>query len=188
MAKHIEYVTSAPATAPANIGMHLVDTANKVEYFSVGTGSAADWVARGGSSGGGGQSALYDASVSSYFEIDVNVDASPVFVFDVAKPFVRIKNVDNTGGMSVEFRLPDSSNPMNSGDLGMIEFNVMYENTLLASTAFSPSWTNQAGTGLTSMYGTAIDLMSARFNYFKIRPINGNAEWAISQVSSETYW
>jgi|CXWL01.1.fsa_nt_gi hypothetical protein len=42
--QHIYTGTAAPATTPAAVGHHFVDTVNLKSYISVGTSSSADWI------------------------------------------------------------------------------------------------------------------------------------------------
>lgn len=44
MPQHIYEATSPPATAPAGVGHHYVDTTAKKMYLAVGTATVADWI------------------------------------------------------------------------------------------------------------------------------------------------
>lgn len=59
--QHVIEYAGPPSAAPTAVSQHWVDTLNKVEYFSVGTSTVADWVARevGGGGGGGGQGGVF---------------------------------------------------------------------------------------------------------------------------------
>lgn len=50
--KHIETGTAAPATTPASVGRHFIDTVNKKAYMSVGTSASTDWKDTTGGGGG----------------------------------------------------------------------------------------------------------------------------------------
>ena len=67
MSKHITTGTTAPATTPAGVGHHYIDTVSGKAYVSTGTSSSADWSEGGG--GGFGQE-LTILNSTSTFTID----------------------------------------------------------------------------------------------------------------------
>lgn len=80
MAKHVITATSAPAAAPADIGLHWLDTVAQKEYRSYGTSSVGDWVEVGAGGGAAGpEDILYipsGSAVSTVFTIDLDTVAN----------------------------------------------------------------------------------------------------------------
>jgi hypothetical protein len=85
MAKHIITATSAPAVAPAQVGLHWLDTVAKKEYRSYGTSSLGDWVEVGAGGGGSAPATpLYiPSSSASYSQFDINLDVVTSNVIEV---------------------------------------------------------------------------------------------------------